>query len=366
MREFIGVKRQFRPWNSVATADAIWHFSLGIGDDNPLWLDETYAESTGWGGLISPPTFVASCATGGSTSKSGVSGEVDDFLPGVLGLWYNDKWVIDRPTRVGMALSATGELHHVEVIPDTGKGRRLLQVERHSFYGDGVLLAWCDKSILRFELSDSRRHNRIDQYVPPHYGEEDRKALRDQYDLEAGQRRGSRPLRAADVSVGDSLPRLVKGPLTISNMVGWLLGWGSLMAQTNRLQHAYLKEHPGAMVFDDNYGVEDTIEAPHFNNQLAQRAGLPAAYDFGVQRTAWLAHMLTDWCGDDGFVTELDVRLRRPNYLGDTLWLEGTVKAKRTDDISDLVVCELKAINQRDEVTASGTAEVRLGVAGRL
>jgi acyl dehydratase len=366
MRDFIGVKRAFRPWNSVATADAIWHFTLGLGDDNPLWTDRDYAGSTAWSGLIAPPTFVSTCATGGTQPGLQISGEVDDLLPGVLGLWANDKWRLYGPTREGMALTATAELYSVQELPDTGGGPRVLQIERQSFYGDGSLLAECDKSILRFERRDSRQHRRLDEYVKPSYSERDREEIRAQYDLEYEQRRGSKPLLASEVDVGDALPRLIKGPLTLSNMAGWLLGWGSQFIQTNRLQHRYLKEHPGALLFDDSFGIDDTIEAPHFNSELARKAGMPAAYDFGVQRSAWLAHMLTDWCGDDGFVTDLDIRLRRPNYLGDTLWLEGFVKQKRHEEQGDFIDCYVKATNQRREVTADGTASVLLGAAGNL
>jgi hypothetical protein len=265
-----------------------------------------------------------------------------------------------------MALTATAELYSVQELPDVGRGRRVLQVERHSSYGDGRLLAECDKSILRFERGDSRKHKRSEEYVPPSYTEEDRAALRTQYDLEYEQRRGSRPLVASEVNVGDPLPKLVKGPLTICNMVGWLIGWGSFFTQTNRLQHTYLKSHPGALLFDEAFGIDDTIEAPHFNSELARKSGLPAAYDFGVQRSAWLAHMLTDWCGDDGFVTDVNVRLRRPNYLGDIMWLEGTVTGKRREEEGDVIDCSVKATNQRGEVTADGTASVLLGAAGRI
>jgi hypothetical protein len=33
---WLGVERVERGWNQVATADAIWHFAQGVGDDNPL------------------------------------------------------------------------------------------------------------------------------------------------------------------------------------------------------------------------------------------------------------------------------------------------------------------------------------------
>ena len=45
------------PWNTVATADTIRHWAIGIGDDNPLFTDPEYGETTRWGGMIAPPGY---------------------------------------------------------------------------------------------------------------------------------------------------------------------------------------------------------------------------------------------------------------------------------------------------------------------
>jgi acyl dehydratase len=142
--------------------------------------------------------------------------------------------------------------------------------------------------------------------------------------------------------------------------VGWLLGWGSFMCQAHRRQHSYVQAHPGALLLDSATGIEDVIEAPHLNSEMARTTGMPAAYDFGGQRVSWLAHLITDWCGDDGFVAELTVDILRPNYLGDTTWIDGTVLGKTRADDGWRVSCGLTATNQRGETTATGTATVLL------
>ena len=65
LRAWVGVPRRDRGWNSSVTEDAIWHFALGVGDDNPLWWDRAYAESTSWGRMFAPPTFLYSCGNAG-------------------------------------------------------------------------------------------------------------------------------------------------------------------------------------------------------------------------------------------------------------------------------------------------------------
>ncbi len=36
----------------------IRRFTQAVGDPNPLWQDEEYAQETGYGGVIAPPTFI--------------------------------------------------------------------------------------------------------------------------------------------------------------------------------------------------------------------------------------------------------------------------------------------------------------------
>jgi acyl dehydratase len=359
-RRHLGRKRPLRPWNTTVSQDTIWHFAMGLGDDNPLFNDPGYARETRWGGLIAPPTYLYSCTSGGPPPGSAESVDTDDLLPGVLGLWASDHWTWHAPTRAGMELTATAELHSMERLADNGRGPRARQVDRHTFYGDGQLLAVCDKTIMRFERSDSVNHRRMTEYVTPHYTETDRAEIAAQYEAEYRQRRGAQRLDGAAVEAGAPLGRLVKGPLTLTNIVGWLLGWGSFMCQAHRRQHSYVQAHPGALLLDVAAGIEDVIEAPHLNSEIARTTGMPAAYDFGGQRVSWLAHLVTDWCGDDGFLAELTVDILRPNYLGDTTWIDGSVLGKTRTDDGWRISCGLTAVNQRGETTARGTAAVLL------
>ena len=87
---------------------------------------------------------------------------------------------------------------------------------------------------------------------------------------------------------------------------------------------------------------------------------MATAYDFGAQRISWVAHLLTDWCGDSGYVTDLFVRLARPNFVGDTTWIEGNVTSTSRTDQGWIIECALSATNQRGELTAEGTGTVVL------
>ena len=54
LRKRIGVKieRTLEPWCYEATRDNIRHYAHGIGDDNPLWCDPDYAQTTVYGDIV--------------------------------------------------------------------------------------------------------------------------------------------------------------------------------------------------------------------------------------------------------------------------------------------------------------------------
>jgi acyl dehydratase len=359
-REMLGVSRPLRPWDSEVTADSIWHFALGIGDDNPLWNDPEYAAHTAWRGLIAPPTYLYTGTSGGSPVGSTNASVAETVLPGVLALWTSDRWQWYDQTRPGTHLTATEELHSLQELPDTGRGRRVEQVERQKFYGDGKLLAICDKTSRRIARAETSTPRPIPEYEIPQYAPSDRERIARQYEEEYRQRRGATPRPGGTVVLGDHLGHLVKGPLTVTNIVAWLLGWGSSICRPHRMQYSYLREHPGARLFDASMGVDDVIEAPHFSPYLARESGMATAYDFGAQRISWIAHLLTDWCGDSGYLSDLFVRLVRPNYVGDTTWIEGNVTNTNHTAHGWVIECAVSATNQRGELTAEGTAAIVL------
>jgi len=230
--------------------------------------------------------------------------------------------------------------------------------------GDGRVVAHQYRTILRFERSGSRERGRYMDIPPAHYSEEEQAQIRAQYELEPKQRRGAEPRFWEDVSEGEPLTTLVKGPLTVTSIAGWLMGWGSPLCQTNRIANEYLKEYPTARLYNQETGIEDTLEGAHWDSYLAQQSGMARGYDFGAQRISWMSHLVTDWMGDDAFLTDLHVQLRRPNLLGDISWLTGKVTVKRKKDSHTLVDLELTSTNQRNEVNTSGTATVRLPTRG--
>lgn len=363
MRSELHRNWRVRGWNSVATADAVWHFAMGTGDDNPLWWDPAYAAAATSGRPFAPPTFLYSCE--GAPVLPGLHEQVDrgvdTWLPGAVGLWAGDRWVFHGRTYVGELVEANAELWEVKEITGKFSGRSIHHTTRTSFTGsDGRPLAEQYRTLFRTEPDAASTGGRYSDLERPVYAAADRERLREQYLREAGQRRGGVTRYVEDVEVGDALPVLLKGPLSVTTLVGWLLGWGSAYCLPDRIGEVFMSHRPASELVHPVFGYADTVEGPHWDNDLAQTRGLPRGYDFGGQRISWFAHLLSDWYGDDGELAELDIRLRRPNLLGDTQQLTGTVTGTSVQDGIGRVTCEVTSRNQRDDVTALGTAVVLL------
>ncbi len=70
--------------------------------------------------------------------------------------------------------------------------------------------------------------------------------------------------------------------------------------------------------------------------------------------------MVTDWIGDNGFLTMIDAQYRKFNFMGDVTWIRGTVTDKFEKDGKAYVRCAIESINHRDETSAKGVAEAEL------
>jgi hypothetical protein len=371
MREDLHRPWPSQGWNTTAGSDAVWHFALGLGDDNPLWWPRDRSAAPGGAPLSAPvsaqvpPTFLYSCDNApivAGLMQTASGGGVDTWLPGALGLWAGDRWVWHDHIAIDEPISSTAELWEVRERDSSFSGRSVAQTMRTTFTGAGDRpLAECFRTIFRFERS-AMNPDRYMTIEPAHYTPADRDRLRAQYLAEAANRRGDVPRYWDDVRIGDELPTLLKGPLTITEIVSWVLGWGSPMCQSDRIGAQFLDLVPGAGIMHPDYGFEDTIEGPHWDDRLSRLGGYPRGYDFGCQRISWLSHCVTDWCGDAGRLADLDARLLRPNLIGDTTWITGQVTGKRREDTRTVVTCALEGRNQRNETTVSGVATVELPV----
>jgi len=343
------VRAAHRPWNTAASADSIRHFALGIGNLNPLWLDADYAEASRFGSLIAPPTFEYSC---GVTFGGG--------MPGVHSLYGGSDFTFIHPIRAGDSVSATIQLEELVEKNSRYAGRMLQQIERMVYTNqDGVVVTDARHWVMRTERDTARERAAVTGRYPKRqlqtYTREGIAGIDEEYGRE--EVRGGSPRDWEDVEVGDFPPPVVKGPLRVTDMLAYLMGTGSPYVRAHSDNARFRREHPAAYQ-PNNQGIPDIAERLHWENDFAHAIGVAGAYDYGQERPSWIAHMLTNWVGDAGWLRRLKVRLGRFNLIGDTTHTGGRVEEKYMDGDDAVVRFSVWTRNQIGEITASGEAWV--------
>jgi acyl dehydratase len=346
------------PWCHEATRDNIRHYAHGIGDDNPLWCDPDYAATTRHGGIVALPSFLF------ATSRI-VSGYVGG-LPGVHAMWAGADWTWHKPVLRNDEIRTEASLKSLIEHQTRFAGRAIQQVYTVRFFnqaGDKVAEAdsWCFRTDRDEAREKGTKYTEVRARPQASYTDEQLATIYRYYHHE--EVRGATPRYWEDVAIGDTLPTMVKGPMTVTGFIAYAQGWGGLYIRANKLAWQQVRAHPGLGI-KNRFGIPDCPERVHWEEEFALMVGAPGAYDYGPERCSWLTHHLTNWMGDDGFLRSATSQIRRHNPAGDTLFIKGHVVRKFVEDGRHLVEIAQAARNQDDELSASGSGLVELPTRG--
>ncbi|MYZ44720.1 FAS1-like dehydratase domain-containing protein [Schauerella aestuarii] len=356
LRERIGRKidNTAEPWCYEATRDNIRHYAHGIGDDNPLWCDPAYAAKTKYGGIIALPSFLF------ATDRI-VSGYVGG-LPGVHAMWSGADWTWHKPVHRNDEIRTEAYLKELIEHETRFAGRAVQQIYHVDFFnqqGDKVAEAdsWCFRTERDHAREQGTKYKEVRAKAPRRYSKEE---IAEAYNLYRNEEvRGSTPRYWEDVTEGEALPVMFKGPMTVTGFIAYAQGWGGLYIRANKLAWKLIDAHPGVGI-TNRFGIPDVPERVHWEEDFALEVGAPGAYDYGPERTSWLTHHLTNWMGDEGFLRRASCKIRRHNPEGDMLFIKGHVKRKFVEDGKHLVEIEQEARNQNDELSVLGSGVVEL------
>ncbi len=356
LRQRIGVviEDTIEPWCYEATRDNIRHYAHGIGDDNPLWCDPDYARGTRYGTLVAPPSFLFAC-------DRVVSGYVGG-LPGVHAMFAgcDIEWM--RPIVRNTELRTRAWLKDLIEFDTRFAGRSVQQIYHVDFFDqDNQQLAaadtWCFRTDRDAARETGSKYSDLKGGFQRVYDDE---TLREHAALYAAETvRGAEPRRFADIQVGEKLPRMAKGPMTVTGFICYAQGWGGLYIRANKLAWKLQMRHPAAGI-KNRFGIPDCPERVHWEEEFARKVGAPGAYDYGPERCSWMSHAITNWIGDDAMLTRLYCEVRRHNLEGELLTIDGAVTGKREEDGRRLVDFELEARNQDNELSARAQATAEL------
>jgi acyl dehydratase len=131
-----------------------------------------------------------------------------------------------------------------------------------------------------------------------------------------------------DITVGDELPALVKGPI----------------------QQIQLTRYAGA---------SGDFNPIHQDDEFARAAGMGGVFAHGMLSMGFVGQVVTDWAGPAA-VRKLSVRFAGLVRLKDTITCRGRVLGKSSKNDTHLVDLEVWAENQKGERVVTGKATVAL------
>lgn len=345
---------RLEPFNDEATRDTIRHYAYGIGDDNPLWCDPDYAATTPFGDVLAPPTFL----------YSSFDGAIGAGFPGVQPIYAGTEWTFERRVARGDEIVPRATFGPLRRLSGRTASDMVIQTADVTYDVRGATVARARASTFRVgrrgASSGGLSYERRDEHV---YSDEEAQAIRAAVLGEV--HRGAEPLVFDELSVGEPVPPVVKGPIDRITMTSYYAGCiGSPGYKACELAWKYREWAETAPErlpsnYDPSYFAETVLPSiGHQDTDVAREIGMPNAYDNGPQRCGWFGHAVTSWMGDAAFLRRLAVRLRRPDIFGDTVWVGGTVTGLERAGDHGVVEVELVATNQLGEQVAEGRAEV--------
>lgn len=340
--------------NEYATKMAIIRFCEGIGDGNPLWMDENYGAKSHYGGQIAPPSFIFACL-----------GSIQVGWPGLGGFHCETKMTFNRPIRVGDKIKASVTFDGFDGPTEDSNfgGRRIKDYLRQEYRNqNGELVTTFICSRMRFERTEMQKRASTRTIEIPHpWTEEELVAIEDQVMAESP--RGAVPRYWEDVQVGDEIDVVTKGPLGLTDFIAFIAAGAAPIPRVSAHGIALkrYRKHPNWAFRDPKTHALEPVYSVHYNDYAAKLQGAQIAYDVGIQRTCWQIHSLTNWMGDAGFLKALTCQYRAHVYLSDVVRLGGRIEAKEVDADGDHIVrLTTWAYNQREQNAMPGTAVIAL------
>jgi acyl dehydratase len=351
-RAMIGLHlRPEGPYLQDATIDTLRNFCNGIGDLNPLYRDTERGRLSRYGSMLAHPMFPMAFGWVGR-SRWG--------LPGVHGFYVGNDWDLFRHIRPGDRISAIERVVGVEEKESKFSRRLVMQYVEASYFNQrGELVARALGTCTRHERKAAKEAGKYKDITPYQYSDEELAKIEEASLKEEERIRGENVLYWEEVNEGDELPPIVRGPLSLMDTMGFLVATGR--GHTHGVVLKAAIKHPGHFFRNPEAsgGIEYT-GIGHHRESVAKEVGVPGTYDYGPQRSAWMASLITNWMGDAAFLKRVRTELRMFNTMGDSTWCKGRVIRKYLKDKHALVDIEISGENQREAQNTRGMATVIL------
>ena len=162
-------------------------------------------------------------------------------------------------------------------------------------------------------------------------------------------RRGAKTRYWEDVTEGELLPVVMRGPVDVADSCARTTV--SCYSYAYAIKWACMRNHLSTHPIDPDTGEYFLRRDWHYRDHEAQVLGYPMANAAGIQNEMMLTQAVTDWMGDDAFVVAVDSQDRKMVFYGDITYVKGFVAKKYVDARgSHLVDVQVDGVNQ-DGVT---------------
>ena len=322
----------------LITEDSIKRYVFAIGDFNPLYRDTEYAKRSLHGGIIAPPIFQA------AAGNSPVFPDKPQ-IPGLNSFYGGTENIVYKVMRPGDRINVISKYIGIEEKKESDKPYRLfIPRSQKMFYNDrGELMGTSTGNEIWMAMPPGSKKKEKAEKNPfagrtrPRYTKEQLDEIHSFYDDEmAGKfRRGAEIRYWEDVTEGEEINKLIRGPLDVSDTVSWIVAAGYSIAFGWKWNA--LKGDLDRCLLDPDTGAPHNAIDWHYVDNMAQVAGLPYAHSIGRQNEAIAACALSNWMGDDGFIRRLYCAHRVTWFLGETVTTKGKVKRKYVENNEHLV-----------------------------
>ena len=334
----------------------IRRFCAALGDPNLLYKDPASGVATKYNSMIAPNTFVYAIRT----PNSGAAYVQKDYSVSPFFTHGATEW--HDIIRVGDRLNSSIRVSSVAEGKWNGNGKQTGEITSSVTYSNsyGGLIGTATGTVSMYPHERGKEDLLARDIY--RYSDEEIKQIEDGIEAEP-EPRGKLLRYWDDVSVGEKLPQLVKGPVTLSDMMAWVVAEAKPLSLGALVYHDLKNKYPGRIrtnpttnwpYWDADQEFEDILSS--------QDLGLKSPPTRGQLRVCLAGQVITHWMGDDGFLRSLNVGTPGHWVYGDTMWLNGEVAQKRTEQVGSetyyAIDVKLTGINQLGEtiLEGSGTA----------
>jgi hypothetical protein len=350
----------------------IRRWAQGMQNPNPLCFDERYAAESRRGRIVAPQSF-AVC----TDDSHGAAPAIQGNIPGTHMLFGGDEWWFFGPRiEPGDRMRQERMLFDYKVTLTKFAGPTMFSRGDTTYINDkGIVVCKQRSTSIRYRADLARERSEFGQEREPVWTDAELadvdRQKREYYEtfLELGHARRLR------VKVGDKLPTRPIGPHSIQTFTTeWrsflMTVWGAFERDegpSSLFQAGWLPE----MSRDLDAAKKDPAQADglyygpsrgHVQDRYAQLIGMPRSYGYGASMGAWILDYLANWGGEWCDILHSNMSYRSPALTGDVTFIDGEVIGMSTSEDGRQPIASVRVVmtNQRREVMASGTAELRL------